>query len=263
MKTIFYIIFPIVAFLLILTNALYGHLLFTSNTEHVTNRYSIYIHLQPEWNSGPKNIIFDITNSWYKLSHNDTQSIGKDYLDSYNSNQIQFINNKSYVELKHDFSNCHEDWQPVLYRKAIEVIRHKIEYLQGNQLSADPDVSVYPDIENTAYNNSIQQTKVENGFVQFIPICTSKDITSYDYSIKTDNTNLGFNVYFVSSNLEQNKLDYLNFNHYEKSQCVSYNKKSFSGTCSNITKTGGLIVILPDELNQSTTKVTVNLYEKN
>ena len=56
----------------------------------------------------------------------------------YNTNQLQKINDKSYVELKHEFSDCQEEWQPMLYRKAVDTIRHEIEYVQGQQLSSDP-----------------------------------------------------------------------------------------------------------------------------
>ena len=77
-KTVFYIILPVVAFLLILTNALYGHLLFVSTTEYVTTKYSVYVHLQPEWHSSSKNIIFDVTNSWYKSENNKTNNVISD-----------------------------------------------------------------------------------------------------------------------------------------------------------------------------------------
>lgn len=260
MKTVFYIILPVIAFLLILTNALYGHLLFASTTEYVANRYAVYVHLQPEWHSGSKNIIFDVTNSWYKSKNDKINNISN--YSKYNANQLQYINDKSYVELKHDFSNCQEEWQPMLYRKAVDLVRHEIEYVQGNQLSANPEISVFPDIENANYDKVEQQIKIKNGYAQFIPICTSKDITSYDYSIKTDNNDVGFDVYFVSSSLERDNISSQNFKYYEKSDCFVQNKQSYSGTCNNVERNGGLIIVFPDELNPWITKVIVNLYEK-
>ena len=261
MKTIFYIILPIVAFLLILTNALYGHLLFVT-TEYATTKYSIYIHLQPEWHSGSKNIIFDVTNSWYKSEDNKNNNVVASNSKEYNSNQIQSFNGKSYVELKHSFSNCQKEWQPITYGKAIDTVRHEIEYVQGNQLSTNPDISVYPNIENTNYDKSQQQIKIKDGYAQFIPICTSKNTASYDYSIKTDNKDVGFDVYFVSSSLERDNFFSQDFDYYGKSGCFAQNKQSYSGTCNDVEKNGGLIIVFPDELNPWVTKVTVNLYEK-
>lgn len=84
MKNYLYVLIPIVAFLIILTNAFFGHELFAS-TEQVANKYSVYVHLQPDWNSYSKNIIFEVTNSWYKKNLDSTIETP---LDNYNANQL-------------------------------------------------------------------------------------------------------------------------------------------------------------------------------
>jgi len=89
----------------------------------------------------------------------------------------------------------------------------------GKQLSINPDISVYPNIENKNYDNSEQQSKIKNGYTQFSPICTSKETTSYDYSIKTDNKDLGFDVYFVSSSIQRENFGNPEFNSYTESGC--------------------------------------------
>jgi len=262
MKKILYMIIPIIAFSLIFVNAFFGHLIFASETPEVVNKYSVYVHLLSEWQSDSKNIIFDVTNTWYKSDkiHNVNHVFNAES-KKYNANQLQEINGKSYVELKHEFSDCKEEWQPMLYRKAVDTVRHEIEYVQGQQLSTDPSVSVYPNIENKNYDNSEQQSKIKNGYAQFFPICTSKEITSYDYSIKTDNKDLGFDVYFVSSSIQRENFGNSEFNSYTEFSCYGQNKQSYSGTCKNIQKDSGLLVIFPDELKPWTTKVTINLYE--
>lgn len=264
MKKIIYIALPILAFSIIFVNAFFGHLIFSSDTLQVVNKYSVYVHLLSEWQSDSKNIIFDVTNSWHKSDKDSNENYVLDAASKeYNTNQFQEINGKSYVELKHEFSECQEDWQPMLYRKAVDTVRHEIEYVQGKQLSTDPDISIYPDIENRNYDNTEQQLKIKNGFVQFFPICTSKEITSYDYSIKIDNKDLGFDVYFVSSSKERQNFASSGFSFYAESGCFGQNKQSYSGTCKNVNKDSGLLVIFPDELKPWTTKVTINLYEIN
>ncbi len=262
MKPIFYIILPVIAFSIIFVNAFFGHLIFASESNQVVNKYTVYVHLLSEWDSDSKNIIFDVTNSWYKSNkENNVNHIFNAEFKEYNTNQLQKINDKLYVELKHEFSDCQEEWQPMLYRKAVDTIRHEIEYVQGQQLSSDPSVSIYPNIENKNYDNSEQQSKIKNGYAQFFPICTSKEITSYDYSIKTDNKDLGFDVYFVSSSIQRENFGNSEFNSYTESGCYGQNKQSYSGTCKNIQKDSGLLVIFPDELKPWTTNVTINLYE--
>ena len=263
MKTIYYTIILAVVFSVLLTNAFFGHLLFASETQQVIHKYSVYVHLLPEWDSGSKNIIFDVTNSWYNPDKdNNANSVLNVELKRYNTNQLKTTNDKSYVELNHGLNDCEKEWQPMVYRKAVDILRYQIEYVQGKQLSTNPDVSIYPDIENTNYDNSEQQSKIKTGYMQFFPICTSKEFTSYNYSIKTDNKDLGFDVYFVSSSIQFEEFSNSDFDYYQESGCFGQNKQSYSGTCNNIQKGSGLLVIFPDELKPWTTNVTVNLYEK-
>lgn len=263
MKKVLYMIIPIVAFSILLVNAFFGHLFFVSDTQQVIHKYSVYVHLLSEWNSDSKNIIFDVTNFWYKSDiDNKENHVFNAESKEYNTNQLQTANDKSYVELKHEFSDCKEELQPMLYKKAVDAVRHEIEYVQGKQLSTNQNISVYPNIENKNYDNSEQELKIKDGYIQFFPICTSKDITSYDYSIKTDNKDLGFDVYFVSSSVQREEFSNSDFDYYPEPGCFGQNKQSYSGTCNNLQKDSGLLVIFPDEFKPWTTKVTINLYEK-
>ena len=78
----------------------------------------------------------------------------------------------------------------MLYRHAIDLVRTQIELIQGNELNNDPYVSILPDIK------SINST-VSKFYVQFIPICTDKKITSYEYSISIDDETSWIDVYIV------------------------------------------------------------------
>jgi hypothetical protein len=260
MKKIYYGILPAVAFLLILTNAFYGHILFVSASEHVVNKYEVYVHLQPEWDVYQKNILFDITNSWYNTES--SQKKHETNVDDHTFNELQYIEDKSYVELNP--WNCQGTWQPILYKKAIDSLRNEIELLQGKQLISDSVVSMYPNIENKSYDKDEQQLKIKNGFSKFIPICTSKENTSYDYSVKINSNDVGFDVYFVSSKIQQNNFHDLknNFEFYSTDSCYAKNKKSFSGTCNNIGKNSGLLIIIPNELDRPLTNISVGLKEK-
>ncbi len=102
MKNIYYAIILAVVFSVLLANAFYGHLIFTSGTQQVIHKYSVYVHLLPEWDSGSKNIIFDVTNSWYNpAKDNNANSVLNMELKRYDTNQLKTTNGKSYVELNH------------------------------------------------------------------------------------------------------------------------------------------------------------------
>lgn len=269
MKKKFYFILPVIAFVLVLSNAFFGHLIFDSPYGQDINKYSIYVHLQDDWKSYPGNILFDVTNVW---SNPDPKSDEKSYaidpsdistLTSYNSNQLQYQHQKSFVELKHEFSNCESNWKPMLYRYVIDNFRSKIESIQGTQLNDDPYVSVFPNISNAKYDDEQQKIFSKQGYVQFIPICTAHESASYEYAISLNDQNIGFDVYFVAS--KDQVISYLTtdfFEYYSQDGCYAQNFHSFSGTCENVGKDSGLMIILPDNLDLALTKVKISLHEK-
>ena len=265
MKNKFYIIIPIVAFIVIFLNALFGHLIFDSSSDETINKYSIYVHLQPEWNSHPGNILFDVTTTW---KHQNTNISSSDYdtnlePEKHNFNQLEFLGKKSFIELQHEFSNCESSWQPILYRYAIDTVRNRIEYFQGNELNGDPYSSSFPIKKNLNYDINSQDEKIRDGYVQFIPICTDKETTSYEFSLKINDVKNGFDVYFVPSKASLNEfVNDKNFSHYSDTSCFGKNYQSFNGHCNNVGKDSGLMIAIPDEMNLSLTKVVVSLIEK-
>ncbi len=269
MKNKLYLILPVVAFFIIITNAFFGHLIFDLSAKQDINKYSTYIHLQPEWKSYPRNILFDVTTVWQNPYSNTNDPYYESGIDvqlktEYNTNELQFLDGKSYVELRHEFSDCKNKWQPIFYKYIIDTLSHKFDYLIGLQLNSDPYTVLYPEISNSGYSISEQQSKLKSGYSQFIPICSSKNVTSYDYSIKINGDSLGFDVYFVPSVKERDNYhqNFASFNYYQDDGCFAQNYKRFSGTCKNISKESGLLIIIPDELKASLTEITVNLYEK-
>jgi len=267
MKNKLYVIIPLIAIILILANALFGHLLYGSPYGQDINKYSIYVHLQPEWESYPGSILYDITDVWTNPnSKSDVKgfdTMENTSFENYNSNELLYQNQKSFVELKHTFSDCESSWKPHLYRYAVDSIRNKIELIQGTQLNDDPYISIYPNIQNEKYSLEKQEEIVKQGYAQFIPICTSKNSTSYDFAVSINDKNTSFDVYFVPSKMElTNYLENNSFNFYTQKGCSAVNYSSFSGTCDNVAKNSGLLVVIPDNLKLSLTKVKINLHEK-
>jgi len=120
------------------------------------------------------------------------EAIGVQLKTEYNPNELQYVHGKPYVELNHEFSDCKNRWKPIAYRHALDAVSHRFynlvgtqlnsEFynLVGTQLNSDPYVVVYSPLQNSEYSLSEQKTKVKSGFSKFIPICTSKDVTTYD-----------------------------------------------------------------------------------
>ena len=273
-RRILYVAVPAVAFALVLSNALFGHLVVIGDAEQVANRYSVYVHLQPGWESHPRNIIFEVTNSWHKRPGGGDGGSGGAQGATYNDNRLLSAGGRDYVELRHGFSECRDEWQPILYRRAIDAVRHEIEYLQGGQLGIDPSVSVYPNVPGEARGPDEGGAPARPGYAQFIPVCTSARSATYEYSVRTDDAGIGVDAYFVPSPSQRDA--YYGggsgggsgggnggiFEPYDAPGCSASNMRSFSGVCRGVAPGGGLLLVLPDALAQPVTKVTVNLYER-
>lgn len=218
------------------------------------NKYSIYVHLQPEWRSHPRNILFDVTTVWDNPDKSNI-TYQSDELDNtiHNFNQLEYLGEKSFVRLNHQYSDCQASWRPILYRLAIDTVGNQIDYYQGNELSGDPYTAMYPDIRASGNPDT------RSGFIQFLPLCTVRDNTSYEYSVKI-NGDAQFDAYFVPSTDEVD--DYVRgvgFDYYDG--CDAQNYQSWSGSCSNVPPGSGLMIAIPDTLSIPLTKVKVTLHE--
>lgn len=229
--------------------------------QQAINKQSIYVHLQQEWKSYPSNIVYDVTNVWSQTENKQlTQQTRLEMTKETNVDEIRYVHGKSYILVQHDNTNCHDVWEPHYARFGADVIRHQIEYLAGLQQSPDPNITMYTPIKSKQ-DAAEHEVQIKSGYSQFIPICTDKETTSFDYAVRINDSSVGFDVYFVPSIEEQKKYDENGkFNHYDA--CFGKNYVSFSGTCENVSKDAGLLIVVPDNLSVPLVKFDVWFYEK-
>ena len=227
------------------------------------NKYSNYVHLQPEWNSYPRNILFDVTTQWAK-EHNTAnmqeQKQNQPHQGAHErTNQLQYLEGKPYLEVKYDYIDCSYQW--IHYaRQGTDMFASYMDYITGKQKESD-NFTTFTKIQNDDKRDS-SKLDSSNVYSQFIPICTSKENTSFDYGVRIDDDNLSFDVYFVPSIEERHNYHYNQegFTFYDEKGCFGENYQSFSGTC-NVNENAGLLIVIPDEINRSLAKVTVKLKE--
>jgi len=220
------------------------------------NEYSNYVHFQPEWKSYPRNLIVDVSASWeHEIVPGEEQKpeISKHGAKE-RKNTLQYVNGKPVVAVQYDYMDCQSQW--FHYAKiGLDFFNNQFGLFMGyNNLL----------VHNFAYSDDLQKTKLQDGFAQFVPICTSKDLTNYDYTVSINDDTIGFDVYFVPS--ENQKWNYFedpkNFEYYSEQDCFGQNFQKFSGTCKGVDKDGGLLVVIPDDLSRPMTKILIKLTEK-
>ena len=223
------------------------------------NKYSNYVHLQPEWNSYPRNILFDVTTQWNK-NYNSLEGNEKPHQGAQKRiNQLQYLEGKSYLEVKYDYIDCSYQW--IHYaRQGTDIFTSYLDFMTGKQKESN-NFTTFSNIQNTDLKNT-EKFDSSNVYSQFIPICTSKENTSFDYGVRVDDKELSFDVYFVPSIKEQYNFhhDQDVFTHYTNEGCFGERYQSFSGTC-RVNQDAGLLIVIPDDLQRSLTKVTVKLKE--
>lgn len=254
MRTALFVVLVAAAFAAILLNALYGHLLYGSPHGQALSKYAVYVHLQPPWQSASANILYDVTVSW-------DGSPAESGAAPYNSNKVQSQRGRDLVLLQHGFSDCQVGWSPPLYRYGADLLRSHIGHMAGERLNADPYTPIFADVANTAHADSRQAALVKDGYVQFVPVCTDRDTTSFRYAISVDGREAAFDVHFVPAKQELH--DYLagdgSFEEY--AGCGARNRHSHTGFCGDIGPDSGLLLVLPDNLQGSLIRVSVNLHE--
>ena len=249
------LVFGVLLFSLVLSDDAFGS--FRDSQNHIkidqTNEYSNYVHFQPEWQSYPRNLVIDVSTSWERLvipDEDETSDISK-LGAKQKKNTLQYVNSKPVVVVQHDYMDCQSQW--FHYAKTgLDFIGNYLESYQGNN-----------SIPNIQYSNESQKQKLQYGFAQFIPICTSKDSTNYQYSISINDKSIGFDTYFVPSYVQQwTYFLYPEFfKYYSEEGCFGNNFQVFSGKCINVDKNAGLLIVIPDELKRPITKISIKLTE--
>ncbi len=218
-----------------------------------TNEYANYVHFQPEWKSYPRNLIVDVTTTWERevIPGEEQQSDISKHGAKQRQNGLQYINSKPVVAVQYDYRDCESQW--FHYAKtSLDFLGYQLDMFREND-----------SIPNSAYSDESQKQKLQNGFAQFVPICTSKESTNYKYDVSVNDDTIGFDVYFVPSYVQQwyYFLYPANFEYYSDDGCFANNYQKFSGQCNGIDKNGGLLIVIPDELSRPMTKISVKLTE--
>ena len=79
-------------------NSVYSH---EGNDSRIqVNKYANYIHFQPQWESYPKNLLFDVTSVWDRVVSEQEITYEKDLKRGAktNVNTLQYLEGKPYLE---------------------------------------------------------------------------------------------------------------------------------------------------------------------
>ena len=139
---------------------------------------------------------------------------------------------------------------------------HEIGHIRGHEHSDNPASIMYPIALNREYGFIEKEYRLSEGYGQFVPFCTIKDLTSYYFEISTTDETFGFDYYVVPSYDEFLKWGNDEpFQYYSNSECFGKGWLAISGTCKGISDGSGIIIIMGDILTTPLETITVGQEE--
>ena len=121
---------------------------------------------------------------------------------------------------------------------------------------------MYPYTQGTEYGIINHEFTLSERYAQFVVLCTTKSITAFNFHVSADDPDFGFDVMLPPLLDSLNKwADGKSFEYYTGKDCFAEGYISFGGSCQGVSGSGGLLIIMDDELTNDLTKVTVSTEE--
>ena len=235
---------------------------------------NVYIQIDelPEWADYASNVMYLSTEAWkeaneglefWVVENSSDADFRVKWVKDFGGEYVGYAYGNQFIEVGLGDSNCLNKWNPYSEKYISHIMKHEIGHIFGHEHDNNPDSIMYPIALNLEYGLVEEEYRLTEGYGQFIPFCTIKDLTSYDFSISTTDETYGFDYYIIPSINEFDKwVEGKVFQHYSNKDCFGEGWLTISGTCKGVSAGSGIMVLVDSELTTPLVTITVQKLEK-
>ena len=242
-----------------------GMLLLISITpfSYAEKTYNVYVEPLPEFGNFAQNSVPKALDWWEQkrtdvkfniVSNPESADFMIQWVKDFGTEVIGYAFDDLFMEVGlGDSYNSDQTWYPYSTNYVTDIVKHEIGHILGYDHVDNPQDIMYPVTANTEYGLIELQFDLLPDEAYFVPVLTTKDTTTINYQINSENTQYGFDVYLVPSVADLDKwASDAPFNFYQDNRCYAENVFHTSGTC-DVEYGSGLLIISNDiEVNKRT-----------
>ncbi|MCE2499027.1 MAG: matrixin family metalloprotease [Nitrosopumilaceae archaeon] len=231
----------------------------------------VYIEELPDWASYASNVMYESTRYWeeqipglqfYVADDPSRADFRVQWVKEFGVEHVGYAYGSKFIEVGLGDSNCLDQWNPFSANYVSHIMTHEIGHVLGYQHSDDPGNIMYPLALNHEYGIIEHDLSFVENYGYYLPVCSSKQVTSFNFQVSTDDPVYGFDVYFVPG---PDSLDQWSesqpFEHYADDSCLGKNYLQFASTCEGVAGDSGLLIVTHDVQSNPLTTITVRLQE--
>ena len=234
---------------------------------------NVYVQIDelPEWADYASNVMYLSTESWkeaneglefWVVENSSDADFRVQWVKDFGGEKVGYAYGNQFIEVGLGDSDCLNKWNPYSEKYISHIMKHEIGHIFGHEHDNNPDSIMYPIALNREYGLVEEEYRLTEGYGQFIPFCTIKDLTSYDFSISTTDETYGFDYYIIPSINEFDKwVEGEVFQHYSNKDCFGEGWLTISGTCKGVSAGSGIMVLVDSELTTPLVTITVQKLE--
>ena len=231
----------------------------------------VYTEELPGWASYASNVMYESTEYWsdllpgtefYVADSRRSADFSVQWVKEFGVEHVGYALGNRFIEVGLGDSHCMDRWHPYSGRYVAHIMTHEIGHILGYGHSSDRSSIMYPVALGREYG--VVETELPSvvNHANFVPFCTARDITSFEYHVSIDDPTHGFDVYVVPS---RDSLDRWSddepFKHYSSESCYGEGYLKYGGRCESVSGSGGLLIITGDELSERLVTITAKYRE--